>query len=321
MNRIAARVLRTGGSVVLLAAIILVLPREELLGALRQASAGMLALAASAFVVCHVAAALKWRMLMGRGTDVTRGRAVRAHFTGQVGNLSPLGMIGGDLVRAGVAISGSTQSSAIMLTSVVDRIVDTAALMLLALAGFAWIGGQSMTAGIVLLGGFVVSAGGIAVLLVAHALLKRTQNVRLAGVRSAFGVLMAHPGLIARALVLSVLIQGTLITVNAYIGASVGVETSFAAWLLAWPAAKFAAYIPIGVAGIGIRETALVALLAPFGGAAGPVLAAGLLWDVVLIAGSVGGWLLFCALHPAVERRAVREGGTPAPAVPRVQKT
>ena len=35
----------------------------------------------------------------------------------------------------------------------------------------------------------------------------------------------------------------------------------------------------------------LVALLAPFGGAAGPVLAAGLLWNVVLISGSLGGWL------------------------------
>lgn len=292
MSTATSRGLRVGGSVILLAAVIMMLPAGELGRALRQASPSVLAIAVAAFVLCHVAAAFKWRMLMGRSTDVSFAKAVRAHFTGLVGNLSPLGMIGGDLVRAGVAINGSTQSSAIMLTSVVDRMVDTAALMVLALAGFLWIGGRSTTAVAVLWGGFAVSVAGVGVLLAAHALLKRTHNVRLAGMRDAFNVLMKHPALLARALVLSVLIQGTLITANAYIGASVGVESSFAAWLLAWPVAKFAAYLPIGVAGIGVRETALVALLGPFGGAAGPVLAAGLLWDAVLIVGSVGGWLI-----------------------------
>lgn len=310
MSKTTARVLRIGGSVVLLAALVLLLPRDELAAALRQASLAVIAPSIAVFVLCHVGAAVKWRMLMGNSTDVTWGKAIRAHFTGLVGNLSPLGMIGGDLVRAGVAIRGSNQASAIMLTSVVDRLVDTAALMLVALAGFAWIGTRSVTAGIMLLAGFVVSVAGVAVLLGAHALLKKTSNVRLGGMREAFEVLLRHPGLIARALALSVVIQGTLITTNAFIGRSVGVESAFAAWLLAWPAAKFAAYLPVGFAGFGIRETALVALLAPFGGAPGPVLAAGLLWDLVLIAGSVGGWLLFVIMRPA-----------PPTPIPGVQKT
>jgi uncharacterized membrane protein YbhN (UPF0104 family) len=310
MNRTAARALRVGASIVLLGAVIAVLPRDELVAAFRQASLRVLGLATMLFVLCHVAAACKWRMLMGRSTDVPWSKAVRAHFTGLVGNLSPLGMIGGDLVRAGVAINGSKQSSAIMLTSVVDRIVDTAALMIVSLVGFAWIGGRSATAGIVLLAGFVVSVGGIGVLLAANAVLKRTQNVRLAGMRSAFDLLVQHPGLIAGALLMSVTIQGTLIAVNAYVGASVGVDTSFAAWLLAWPAAKFAGYLPIGFGGFGVRETALVGLLAPFGGAPGPVLAAGVLWDAVLILGSLGGWLLLSALFTA-----------PVYTVPGVQKT
>jgi uncharacterized membrane protein YbhN (UPF0104 family) len=296
MNRTAVRALRIGASIALLAAVIAVLPRGELTAAFRQASLRVLGLATLMFVVCHVAAACKWRLLMGRDTDVTWGKAIRAHFTGQVGNLSPLGMIGGDLVRAGVAISGSQHSGGIMLSSVVDRIVDTAALMILALAGFAWIGGRSATAGVILLGGFAVSLGGIAVLLAANLVLKRTRNVRLAGIRSAFDMLLTHPGLIARALVMSMAIQGTLIAMNAYIGRSVGVDSSFAAWLLAWPAAKVAGYLPIGFAGFGVRETALVGLLAPFGGEAGPVLAAGVLWDAVLILGSLSGWLALSVL-------------------------
>ena len=83
------------------------------------------------------------------------------------------------------------------------------------------------------------------------------------------------------------------------------VGASFAAWLVAWPAAKLAAYIPIGIAGIGIRESAMVALLGPLGGAAGPVLAASLLWDGVLIVGAVAGWFALCVLpglRPAARR-------------------
>ena len=310
MSRSTVRALRIGGSIVLLVAVVILLPRGELLGALRRTSPTALALSVGLFSLCHVMAACKWRMLMGRDTDVAWGKAIRAHFSGLVGNLSPLGMVGGDLVRAGVAINGSTQSSAIMLSSVVDRIVDTAALMLLAFSGFIWFGGQSEMAGVVLLGGLVVSAGGIGVLFTAHALLRRTQNVRLAGMRSAFDMLLSDPGLIARALALSLLIQLSLIALNAYIGASVGVDTPFAAWLLAWPAAKVAGYLPVGFAGFGVRETALVALMAPFGGAAGPVLAAGLLWDAVLMVGSVGGWLLLSIA-----------GAAPARTVPRIQKT
>ncbi|MGQ0734670.1 MAG: lysylphosphatidylglycerol synthase transmembrane domain-containing protein [Acidobacteriota bacterium] len=287
----AARALRVGGSVILLTAVIWMLPRGELQNALGQASPWVLSIAVTAFVLCHAAAAFKWRMLMGRSTDLSLGKAVRAHFTGLVATLSPLGMIGGDLVRAGVAINGSTQSSTIMLTGVVDRIVDTAALMVLALAGFAWIGGRSTAGAVVLWGGIAVSVAGAGVLFAGHALLRRTHHARLTGIRNAFDVLMKHPALIVRAFLLSVFIQGMFVATIAYIGESVGVESSFAAWLFAFPAAKVAASLPIGVAGIGVRELALVALLGPLGGAAGPVLAAGLLWDAVLIVGSLGGWL------------------------------
>jgi uncharacterized membrane protein YbhN (UPF0104 family) len=291
MNRPAARLLRAGGSVVLLGAVIMFLPRGELLAALRNASPWIVALATVTFVLCHFVAAFKWRMLMGRSTDVSRGRAVRAHFTGLVGNLSPFGMIGGDVVRAGVAIDGSTQSTTIVVTSVVDRLVDTAALLLLAIVGFVWIGGRSTAAAYILGGGCAVAIVGIIGLGMALKFLSRSTTPLLADLRDAVQVLHDERSLVARAFALSLLIQATLIAANAGIGASVGVQSPFAAWLLAWPAAKFAAYVPVGVAGIGVRETVLVALLAPFGGAAGPVLAAGLLWNVVLIAGSLGGWL------------------------------
>lgn len=302
----ARRAVRVVGSVALLAAVVVVLPAGSLRAALAQASPTVLVIALTTFLLCHLAAAFKWRMLMGPTADLSYAKAVRAHFSGLVGNLSPLGMIGGDIVRAGVAISGSAQPSTIMVTSVVDRIVDSIALVVLAVTGFLWIGGRSSTALVVLWGGVAVSVAGVAVLLIGQSLLKKSGSVRLAGLREALEMLTAQPALIARALLLSILIQGSLITANAYIGVSVGVESSLGAWLLAWPAAKFAGYLPIGVAGIGVRETALIALLRPFGGAAGAVMAAGLLWDAVIIVGALSGWLMLSALsglRPTLLRR------------------
>jgi uncharacterized membrane protein YbhN (UPF0104 family) len=299
------RALRVAGSALLLAAVIWTLPAGSLQAALANASPSVLALATACFLVSHLIAAFKWRMLMGPSAAISFPMAARAHFTGLVANLTPLGMIGGDVVRAGVAINSSGAPGAIMLTGVVDRIVDSIALVVLAVTGFVWIGGGSMTAWIVFWGGIAVSAAGVGVLIAGYWLVQRSRQARLAGIREAFQVLRQRPGLVGRALALSVLVQGALISANAYIGASVGVDCSFGAWLLAWPAAKFAAYLPIGVAGIGIREAALVALLRPFGGAPGAVMAAGLLWEALIILGALIGWLVLCVL-PSRRQQAAR---------------
>jgi uncharacterized membrane protein YbhN (UPF0104 family) len=290
------RALRLVGSLAILALLVAFLPAGALKSAFAQASPKPIAVAMTVFVLCHLAAALKWRMLMGRNRDLSVVRAFRAHFTGLVGNLTPLGMIGGDIVRAGVAINGSSQPATIMVTSIVDRIVDTGALLVLTLIGFVWIGGHSAVGEAVLWGGLGLVSLGIVGAFVGFSILKRSRHPKLASVRDAAQMLVQRPGLIARALIMSISVQGGLILANAYIGTSVGVESSLGAWFLAWPAAKIAAYLPIGIAGIGVRESAMIALMKPLGGAAGPVLASGLLWDAVLIVGAVVGWFVLCVL-------------------------
>ena len=271
------RALRVAGSIAILAIVIVFLPSGSLAGALEQASPIVLSASLLVYLSCHLAAAFKWRMLMGRGVELPFVKVLQAHFTGLIANLSPLGMIGGDIVRAGIAINGSARPASIMVSGVVDRVIDTAALVILTVVGFAWIGGRSATAEVVLWGGLALVTVGAGASAAALTFLKRSGNKRLAGFRDAAQVLVDQPGLVARALVLSVLIQGVLVTTNAYIGSTVGVDSSLAAWFLAWPAAKLAAYIPVGIAGIGIRESALIALFRPLGGAPGPVMASGLL--------------------------------------------
>ena len=63
-----------------------------------------------------------------------------------------------------------------------------------------------------------------------------------------------------------------------------------------WPMAKLAAILPITQAGLGVREAALAALFAPLGVAPAQAVAAGLVFQsIVLSAGLVAGciaWLL-----------------------------
>jgi uncharacterized membrane protein YbhN (UPF0104 family) len=288
--------LRIAGSVAILWILIAVLPAGSLQSAFAQASPVVFTIAFTIHFLAHLVAALKWRMLMGPGAEVSAMKAFKAHFTGLIGNLSPLGMVGGDIVRAGIAINGSTRPAAIMFTSVADRIVDTAALLLLTLAGFVWIGGGSSIAAAVLWGGAALLTSALVLSIIALAWVSRTTSERLSGIRDAVQMCMRRPGLIGQSLLLSLGVQLAFIAANAYIGTDVGVHASFGAWLVAWPAAKLAGYVPIAIAGIGIRESALIALLRPFGAAPGAVMAASLLWQGVFIGGALLGWLVWTVL-------------------------
>ena len=66
-----------------------------------------------------------------------------------------------------------------------------------------------------------------------------------------------------------------------------GLALPLRVWLFAWPLAKLVAVLPLTQGGIGMREAALVALLAPFGAPGPLVLAAGLMWEGVIIAGGL----------------------------------
>jgi len=77
-----------------------------------------------------------------------------------------------------------------------------------------------------------------------------------------------------------------------------GLDLPLQVWLFAWPLAKLAAVLPLTQGGIGVREAALVGLLAPFGAPGHLVLAAGLVWEAVVIAGGLIAGAVALALRP-----------------------
>ena len=122
----------------------------------------------------------------------------------------------------------------------------------------------------------------------------------------AAGVLAARPALPFACFVLSLGVQTMFVFINMRFGSAVGVNVPLAGWLVAWPLAKLVALVPVSLAGLGVREAALVAFLRPYGAAVALVTAAGLLWQSVLFAGGLVGWLAGTA---AATRVPVRRSG------------
>lgn len=295
----ARTALRIGVSAVVVAALFAFVPIRTLGAALAQVSPLTWVVAMATFVACHLAAAAKWRMLIVPGGLPFRS-AIRAHFAGLVGNFCLPGSVGGDVVRAGFAMRASSRPAAVALASVVDRAIDTLALLAIAAAGVVWASVKSPSVNVVLAATAIVAGLGAVVAAALWWILKRGKWGRyISQVIDSLDVLVRRPGRLAAALAISVLIQSVLVLVNAYLGRAVGVECSISAWFVAFPAAKLASVVPVSAAGIGVREAALIAFLSPFGTSASRVMAAGLLWQAVLLASSLMGWVVLRLAPPS----------------------
>ena len=100
-----------------------------------------------------------------------------------------------------------------------------------------------------------------------------------------------RPALVG-AVVISLVVQSAFVMTNVWLARQIGVTTDVPAWFVAWPLSKLIAVLPISLGGIGVREAALVSLLAPYGAPREVVLASGILWQAVLIVTGVAGLIV-----------------------------
>lgn len=247
------------------------------------------------YMVLHLVGVVKWRLLINlAGADLTFSQAVRCYYWGLFANNFLPSLVGGDLVRAGTAFMISPRSKpAVVLGSLIDRLQDV-----LGLAGVAAVGviliprsldPQSRkvfwaVGGLLLVAG-ALGAGSLFLLPVRKFRFKiRRIMVKIRrGIRSVCG----NPGRVLLCFCLGMILQGCQVAINSRLGAASGLHVAFGVWLFAWPIAKLSALLPVTQGGIGVREVALVGLLAPFG--APPVLtaAAGLVFEAITIVGGL----------------------------------
>jgi len=311
---------RLAGSAIVLALLFTVLPAGEMLAAIQRLPIAGWGLAIATYLTLHLIGVVKWRLLVNAaGGGLPFVDAVRAYYSGLFGNTFLPSIVGGDVVRAGVAFGVVRSRSGLLLGSLVDRVQDIIGLGLVAGAGALLspraLAPESRTVFLAL--GAMLAAGGVAALLSWRLFPSRRLPFRwrrkLVAVRRAVRATAARPSRLVAALVLGMLLQSLLVVLNWVLGRAIGIDIPLYVWFFVWPLAKISGLLPVTQGGIGVREAAQAALFAPFGVSAVMAVATGLVFEVVIITGGLAGgaiaWLLGRRPRNGEERTAQLRAG------------
>jgi len=286
--------LHYGGSALALALLFHFLPGRKVLQTLGTLPARLWILVLAGYLATHCLGVGKWRMMVNTaGAGLNYLQAARCYFAGLFGSLFLPSLIGGDLVRAALALRYGKTKAGVLLGSFIDRIIDFAGLSILAVTGallvpgalrpesrrvFFWLAGAAIA-------GAAIAAAAIAAVPIRR--LSFRMRRRAASLRRAGRSMARRPQAMAAALCISMGAQLCFILLNIQLAEACGLHLRFRAWLFAWPLAKLSAAIPVTQGGIGVREAALAGLLAPFGAPAVLTVAAGLAWEAIMISGGL----------------------------------
>ena len=310
-RRIGAWFMRACVSALLLALIFHLVPFSAVWAAARQISPALWLAALVLFLGGHAAAAAKWRILIGGG--ISYRQAFRAHLAGLAANLVLPSVAGGDVVRAGLVMKYADDKGRLAMGSLADRLLDTLGLVLIALAS-AWLAWRprldsGIGMGWLLLGLLVLVAGGFVAALALDRFASRREPsgklLRLLKkmIHSA-AELARSPARLLLCLAISMAVQCLFVGINVAFARAAHIEAPVAAWFFAWTTAKIIAIAPISLGGLGVREASMAALLRPFGADPARVVAIGLIWQSVLYASGLIGFLVQLQ-RPAPQKLAV----------------
>lgn len=298
--------IRISLSAVMLAVIFWYLPLDAFWESFANVSWATFASVLVLFMLGHGFAACKWWMLLDRGFSFLN--ALRAHFAGLAANLCLPGVAGGDVVRASL-VAKYRDLSELTAASLGDRLIDMMALVLIAAGGVLMLNSGADVSGLVLQAGglliFAIAGAFYIFPVVASLVLGKLASFPARGlilkIAKAFEALGKRPAKLITALFMSIAIQCGFVLLFIWLAESAGVAAEPGAWFFAWPMAKIIAVLPISLGGIGLREATLAGLMAPFGAAAAPVVAASLIWQAILFAAGGIGALFWVAFNPSTK--------------------
>ena len=303
---------RIAGSLLFLGILLAFLPLHKLGVALRSISLTLWLCVLAGFLATHVIGVVKWRLTLHiSNARLSFAQALRCYYAGLFGTVFLPSVVGGDVVRMGLAFRVEHNRAGVLLGSLVDRLLDTIALAVVAGMGAILLPGAldpRHRRAFILIGAFFALAfAGLLVMLSITPWQRLPFKLRrlFVKVRKAWRSMASQPQYVLVSLLLGVIIQTALLVLSAQIAAACGLQVSFRVWLLVWPLAKLLALVPLTLGGLGIREAGLAALLAPFGVAPALSVAAGLAWESILIAGGLAAGVISFLLGGADFARAV----------------
>jgi uncharacterized protein (TIRG00374 family) len=286
--------LHYGGSALVLFLLFKFLPGRAIWRTLTTLPTHLWIFVLAGYLVAHCIGVTKWRLMVNlAGSGLSWTQSARCYFAGLFGSLFLPSLIGGDLLRAGMALRIGRSKAGVLMGSFVDRSVDFVALGLLAGTGALLVPGSldQKDRRILLLFGCAAILGIAVVATVAAFLPVRRFSYRMkrrfVRLRRAARSMVRQPRTIFAALSLGISAQLVFITLNIALAEACGLHLAFRVWLFAWPLAKLSAALPITQGGIGVREAALAALLLPFGASAALSVAAGIAWEAIVISGAL----------------------------------
>jgi len=250
------------------------------------------------FYLCtHGFGVLKWRMIVNTaGAQLDLRTSAQCYFGGLFGTLFLPSIVGGDVVRLAVGLRKSPRPAAVLAGNIADRFLDVAAQAALVGLGLILLPGSlpillrgKAVAYLLLLAALAAIFGLTAYYFYRMAITRGSWSLRkrLARLRQALRTVKSRPLKLIAGWISGTLIQFTFLVLTALLAISCGLNLPLRVWLFAWPLAKLAAVLPLTQGGMGVREAALVALLAPFGAPGALVLASGLVWEGVIAAGGL----------------------------------
>jgi len=272
------------------------------------------------YLLAHGVGVAKWRMVVNAaGAELDFATSAQCYFGGLFGTLFLPSIVGGDVVRLAVGLQRSPRPAAVLTGNVVDRFLDVMAQAGLVLLGLLLIPELDLVPDDVehrMRGALPGVACGLILLLGLLWLLRKRilsgRSVRfrrrLARLRYALRSVSKRPRVLALGWLAGTCVQLAFLMLTAHLAVKCGLTLPLRAWLFAWPLAKLAAVLPLTQGGIGVREAALVALLSPFGAPGHLVLAAGLVWEGVVIVGGVIAGAATLVLRKRSERSISNNG-------------
>lgn len=312
-------IVRIAGSAVILGLLFVALPIHELVDALRRMPAWAWPLAVAVYLTLHVIGIVKWRLVTNTaGAGLPFRAAARAYYAGLFGNTFLPSIVGGDVVRAGVALRAARSKSGLLLGSLVDRVGD-----IVSLGAVAGIGAVLLPRALdarsravfITLGTVLAVAGVVGLIMLTRFPVRRLSfkvRRKLVHVRRAIRATARRPWAIVAAIGLGMLLQTLLVVLNYVLGLTIGIDIPLYVWLFVWPLAKISGLAPVTQGGIGVREAAQVVLFAPFGVPGAMALAVGLVFEAIIIVGGLLGGLIAFVLgrgEPLLPRAVGRVAG------------
>jgi len=297
-------VLRWAAALLVLGILFYLLPVAPLRNALARVPFTRFVAVLLIYLVALTGGVTKWHTVVNSaGAQLNFAASAQCYTSGLFGALFLPSIIGGDVARLAVGISRSPRPAAVITGNVADRFLDVAAQLTLVSLGLMLLPGSlpvplQAPAKRLLLASVVGAAVFFALVLALLRPLLRGRSIRirrrLAQLRHAIRAVSRRPWRLVFGWLLGTSVQGTYVVLTALLGSTCGLRLPLRVWLFAWPLAKIAAVMPITQGGIGVREAALVVLLAPFGAPGPQVLATGIVWEgVIITAGLLAGLTAF----------------------------